>query len=179
MVESEITAALNTLKKNKTPGIDGIPPLVFKLFNDKLIMFTTALINKLLEEESYPDAWSLGIIKPILKKGDKKCPSNYRGITLLPVMGKLFTAILRDRLFYWAEHNDKLGEAQFGFRPGKRTTDAIFVITTAIQSHKKRNKPLFACFVDFAKAFDSVNHQLLWEKLASMGVSTKIIRILI
>ena len=103
----------------------------------------------------------------------------FRGITLLPVMEKLFTAILRDRLLYWAEHNNKLGEAQFGFRQGRRTTDAIFVITTAIQSHKKINEPLFACFVDFAKASDSV-HQLLWEKLyvASMGVSTKIIRIL-
>lgn len=176
--ELEVRAALKGLKKNKAPGLDGLPPLVFKMFHSQLIRFTTALFNKLLEQESYPEVWSSGSIKPIPKKGDKKCASNYRGITLLPIMGKLFTAVLRDRLLYWAELNDKLCESQFGFRQGRRTTDALFVITTAIQSYKKKKKPLFTCFVDFAKAFDSVNHKLLWEKLAYMGVSSKMINIL-
>ena len=88
--------------------MDGLPPLVFKTFHNQLVRFTTALFNKLLEQESYPEIWSSGSIKPIPKKGDRKCPSNYRGITLLPVMGKLYTTILRDRLLYWAELNGKL-----------------------------------------------------------------------
>ena len=160
------------------PGLDGLPPLVFKMFHNQLVMFATALFNKLLEQESYPEIWSLGSIKPIPKKGDRKCPSNYRGITLLPVMGKVFTTILRNRLLDWAKANGKLCESQFGFRQGRQTTDAIFVIATAIQSFKKRKKLFFTCFIDFAKAFDSVNHKFLWEKLATMGVSTKILNIL-
>ena len=176
--DMEVRAALKALKKNKAPGLDGLPPLVFKMFHDQLVMFATALFNKLLEQEAYPKIWSSGSIKPIPKKGDRKCPSNYRGITLLPVMGKVFTVILRNRLLDWAEADGKLCESQFGFRQGRQTTDAVFVIATAIQSFKKRKKPLFTCFIDFAKAFDSVNHKLLWEKLATMGVSTKILNIL-
>ena len=89
--ELEVKAALKALKKNKAPGLDGLPPLVFKMFHNQLVTFTTALFNKLLEQESYPELWSSGSIIPIHKKGDRKIPSNYRGITLLPVMGKLYT----------------------------------------------------------------------------------------
>ena len=73
---------------------------------------------------------------------------------------------------YWAEVNGKLNEAQFGFREGRRTTDPIFIPSTAIQAYKRKRKPLYACFVDFAKVFDSIKHSLLWKKLADMGVST-------
>jgi len=79
---------------------------------------------------------------------------------------------------YWAEVNCKLNEAQFGFREGRRTTDPIFILSIAMQAYKKKRKPLYACFVDFAKAFDSIKHSLLWKKLADMGVSTKILNIL-
>ena len=71
-----------------------------------------------------------------------------------------------------------LNEAQFGFRPNRRTTDAIFILTTAVQDYKRRHKPVYASFVDFARAFDSVEHTLLWKKLARMGLSNKILHIL-
>ena len=130
--EEEVISAIQALKRNKAPGVDGLLPEIFKSFNSQLISFITALFNKLLEQETYPDAWSTGIIKPIHKKGDKKNPNNYRGITLLPVLSKIFTAITRDRLVYWAEVNGKLNEAQFGFREGRRTTDPIIILSTAI-----------------------------------------------
>jgi len=76
---------------------------------------------------------------------------------------------------YWEEVNGKLNEAQFGFREGRRITDPMFIISTAIQAYKKKCKPLYACLVDFAKAFDSIKHSLLYKKLADMGVSTKIL----
>jgi len=65
IVDEEVTAAIQTLKRNKAPGVDGLPPEIFKGFNSELISFTTALFNKLLEQETYRDAWSTGIIKPI------------------------------------------------------------------------------------------------------------------
>ena len=97
---------------------------------------------------------------------------------MLPIMGKIFTQILRERLLYLPEMNNLLNEAQFGFRPNRRTTDAIFILTTAVQDYKRRHKPVYACFVDFARAFDSVEHTLLWKKLAVMGLSNKILHIL-
>ena len=92
--EEEVRAAIWLLKKNKAPGLDGLSPTAFKLFNSDLISFTTILFNRLLEQGIFPDSWSSGAIKPIYKKGCKEDPNNYRGITLLP--------ILRYHLIAWA-----------------------------------------------------------------------------
>ena len=86
--------------------------------------------------------WSCGIIVPIHKKGDTKCTGNYRGITLLPVLAKLFTSIMANRLQEWAEEENKLPINQFGFRPNHRTTDAIFVIQSLIEQSKNFNSSL-------------------------------------
>ena len=66
-------------------------------------------------------------MKPIHKSGNRQDPSNYRGITLLPIMGKVFTKIIRDRMEQWAEDHNKLNNAQFGFWSNRRTIDATFV----------------------------------------------------
>ena len=176
--EEEVLIAVKRLKRHKAPGPDGLPPVVFKLFNNCLISHLTTLFNSILSTETFPEAWSLGAIKPIYKKGDKSIPSNYRGITLLNVMGKIFTSIIRDRISNWAESNGKLNESQFGFRANRRTTDAIFIINTITQIFRKKKKPLYTCFIDFSKAFDKVHHALLWEKLASIGISSKMLSIL-
>ena len=110
------SSAIKRLKRHKAPGPDGLPIVVFKLFNNSLVSHLTALYNSILSNESFPEAWSLGSIKPIHKKGDKSNPSNYRSITLLNVTGKIFTSILRDRISDWAEANGILNESQFGFR---------------------------------------------------------------
>ena len=91
-------AAISSLKNNKDPGLNSPSPTVFKLFNNHFIPFTTTLFNKLLEQGTFSDSWSTGAIKPIYKKGDKGNPSNYRGITLLPILSKLFTVILQERI---------------------------------------------------------------------------------
>ena len=127
---------------------------------------------------NFSEAWSLGSIKPIYKKGDKSHPSNYRSITLLNVMGKVFSSILQDRISEWAEANGILNESQFGFRENRRTTDAIFILNTITQILKKKRKPLYTCFIDFSTALGKVHHRLLWEKLASVGLSSKILAIL-
>ena len=67
-----------------------------------------------------------------LQKGDTKDPKNYRGITLLPIIGKIFTQVLSNRISLWAENHNILCEAQFGFRKGRRTTDPIFILSQAV-----------------------------------------------
>ena len=73
---------------------------------------------------------------PIHKNGERKIPSNYRGITLLPVISKVFTRIIRNRIEMWAEDNSKLNDSQFGFREN-RTIDAIYVLFNTLQVYKK------------------------------------------
>ena len=174
----EVRSAIRSMKSNKSPGTDGLAPTIFKLFGDSLLDILTSLYNQVLHTGQYPREWGVGLIKPIHKSGDRSVPNNYRGITLLNVMGKIFSTILNGRLRYWAELNGLLNESQFGFRPGHKTTDPIFILHSAIQAGFTRKTATFACFVDFQKAFDSVEHQLLWQKLARLGVSNKFLRLL-
>ena len=92
---------------------------------------------------------------------------------MLPIIGKLFTQVLLNRISLWAENHDILCEAQYGFHKGRRTTDPIFILSQVVLCAHKKNKPVFTCYVDLAKAFDSVNLELLWLKLAHIGLSSK------
>ena len=90
------------------------------------------------------------------KKGSLNDVGNYRGITLLSILGKLFTRVLNNRLKDWAENYYVLIEAQAGFRPGISTTDNVFVLHGVISHLLNQGKKLYCAFVDFTKAFDYV-----------------------
>jgi len=109
------------------------------------------LFNKILEHGYFPDSWSEGFIIPIHKKGSQADVSNFRGITLLSVVGKL---IINTRLTHWAENYNIYVEAQAGFRAKMGTVDNIFVLSNLIKHVLNENKKLYCVFVDFSKAFD-------------------------
>ena len=117
------------------------------------------------------------MIVPIHKGGTKDDPSNYRGITLLNTVGKIFTSIVNSRLTEWAEKQLLIPESQFGFRKNRRTTDCIFIMNTLIETSRAHKVPLYVCFVDFRKAFDSVDHTMLWTKLIKLGISEQLLEI--
>ena len=118
----------------------------------------------------FPEKWSEGFIVPLFKKGDINEVSNYRGITLLSTLGKLFTRILNNRLNKWAEEYGIYIEAQAGFRKHMSTIDNIFVLNGLIAHCINNTEHLYCCFVDFTKAFDYVERDILWYKLIKIGV---------
>ena len=136
------------------------------------------LFNHILRTRQYPSIWSIGMIVPIHKGGTKDDPSNYRGITLLNTVGKIFTSIVNSKLTEWAEKQLLIPESQFGFRKNRRTTDCIFIMNTLIETSRAHKVPLYVCFVDFRKAFDSVDHTMLWTKLIKLGISEQLLEIL-
>ena len=112
---------------------------------------------------AYPDQWSTGVIVPIYKKGDTNDPTNYRGITLTGAMSKLFTFMLNKRINEWAEQSDLFSQAQFAYKTGYSTTDAVFVLNTVLSSSGG------CCgFIDFSKAFDNVNRETLFKTLIQL-----------
>ena len=153
---------------NKAPGEDGIPPGAFKALDNTLIEMLAILFNNVMRSGDYPNCWSTGIICPMHKSGPRNDLNNYRGITLFSVMGKLFTAILCDRITQWATATQLLPETQFGFRKSRRATDCIFIVNTLIERTSCKKSTLFMCYVDFRKAFDSVDHYCLWKKLVQL-----------
>ena len=105
-------------------------------------------------------------------------PSNYRGISLISCLGKVFNSILNNRIQLWAETYNLIPKEQFGFRKAVSTSDAVFVLHTIAENQSLRKKKLYCCFVDFKKAFDSVLHSLLWKKLFTMKLNPQILKVL-
>ena len=147
--------------------------------NGKEVLSTTLLIlfNKLFEMDYFPEEWSEGYIIPLHKKGSINEVENFRGITLLSTLGKLFSRVINNRLSEWAEKYYILIEAQAGFRPGMGTVDNIFVLHGLITHFINRGKKLYCCFIDFTKAFDYVVRDNLWFKLVKLGLRGRILNI--
>ena len=123
------------------------------------------LFNLILETSNIPTDWVLGIIRPIYKnKGCKGDPNNYRGITILSCLGKLFTSILSNRINVFVEESGKLGKEQAGFRKKFSTMDHLFTMYGVIDILLSQRKRLYCAFLDFEKAFDKVDRAFLWQK---------------
>lgn len=109
-------------------------------------VFLLKLFNNILELEFFPSVWAKGCIIPILPifkgKGDNREANNYRGITLLSCVGKLFANILNTRLQVWAEQEYKIGEEEFGFRNGRGVTDCVFTLHGLVEMLFAQNKAL-------------------------------------
>ena len=133
------------------------------------------VFNKLYKIGYFPKEWSTGVIIPIYKKDDKKRPETYNGIILTSTLSKMFTHLLNQRLGQWCELNSILSEAQFAYKARNGRTDAIFVLRMLLDV--KRNGIRFA-FIEFSKAFDNVNRNLLYEKLINHGINSKFLGII-
>ena len=137
------------------------------------------LFNLVLSTGQIPEEWSIGIIVPIYKnKGEMSNPDNYRGITLLSCVGKLFTSLLNHRLCIFLDDYGVLGEEQAGFRSGYSTADHVFVLNMLIELYSYKKKKLFCAFIDYKKAFDSIDRTLLWQKLLSQNICGKFFNVI-
>ncbi len=171
----EIAAVVKRLKRNKAAGIDGIKAEFILDAYTILAPHLQRVFNAMLHNH-FPPELAVGVIHPIYKNGDPKDPGNYRGITVGPVLAKMFAMILDQRLAVWTEKNKLRAKGQAGFRKDHRTTDNLFIIKTLIdQRTSRRGAKLYCCFVDFKKAFDTVPRSLLWQVLVKLGVKGRIL----
>ena len=175
----EIKKCLNRLNNNKANGSDLVINEYLKAAPQNLIEIITNLFNLILKTGKVPKNWSLGTISPLYKgKGDSKNTDNYRGITILSCFGKLFTSVLNDRIHNFLECNKLLGWEQGGFRKHCSTTDQVFTLHCLLDLYLKRKKKLFCTFIDYRKAFDLVQRDVLWSKLLRNGISGRILNVI-
>ena len=126
-----------------------------------------------------PENWTCGVIKPIFKnKGCPTDPDNFRAITLISCLGKLFTSILNTRLNIFSNKLGIISENQTGFRNGYSTQDIIFVLHALIELYFSFGKKLFCTFVDFRKAFDTVWRTRMWKKLQRSEIKGKCFKVI-
>ena len=174
----ELEDAIKKLKSGKCPGVDSILNEFIKYGGNSLKNTILKLFNSILNTGCFPEIWATGEIIPLHKKGDKNDPLNYRGITLLSCLGKLFTNVINNRLNAWAEANEIFCDEQFGFRKNRGTRDCMFILQGIIDLIISKGKPLYCAFVDLQRAFDSANRRAIWYKLSLNKISSKVITLI-
>ena len=176
----EVINAIGKLSVGKSAGNDGISSEFYKHTSNEIAPILCSLFNRIFESHNIPIFWSQSIICPIHKSEAQNDPKTYRGISITSVMYKIFSHIMNNRLYSWAEDNNKIDESQSGFRRGYSAIDNIFCLQAITQKYLSRNGGRFYClYIDFSKAFDKINHDKLFESLQSKGVNGKFIRTLV
>ena len=107
------------------------------------------LCRRIWETEQIPDDWGKAVIVPIFKKKDKLDCANYRGISRLSLIGKVFCSIIHSRMKKTTE--EILSESQAGFRPGRSTADQLFSLRQITEKYNEIGKPLYLCYIDYQK----------------------------
>jgi len=164
----EVICAIAGLQSGKAPGKDGIAPEVLKfgglLLAEQITNLFARCWNERILPQEFRDAKIVSIYK---KKGCKRQCGNYRGISLLSVPGKVLASVMLKRLL--AAVGGLLPESQCGFRQGRGTTDMIFTLRQLQEKAIEQRKPLYIVFIDFRKAFDTVDRETLWRVLTVFG----------
>ena len=112
----------------------------------------TKQLNEILGTGIYPTSWKQGYIIPIYKNGDRSDPNNYRGITIISNIAKLFNSVINNRLIKFIENNNLIDENQIGFKQKSRTSDHVFVLKSLIDKYLSNGNKLYTCFVDFSQS---------------------------
>ena len=173
----ELIDAIKKTKNNKSPGLDCISNEMIKHGSEQLHLCILSLFNKIYTVGEYPDCWSTGYVTNIHKKGSHLDPYNYRGITIMSSLGKLFNSVLTTRLQKFLDSNNIISKEQIGFTKDASTADHIFTLKTMIQKYTKGNAKLYTCFIDFRQAFDKVWHSGLFYKLSKLNINNHFLRI--
>ena len=172
-VPGEITKIIDALDHTKSAGPNGIPVLLLKSFKQFFSTWLAKLINLCFETGIFPDLLKLAKVHPLHKKESKLNYLNYRPISLLSVFSKIYEKLMYTRIYSYLDSNNLIYNKQFGFRSKHSTNHAIISITEHIRNLLDNGQYVCGIFVDLEKAFDTVNHQLLCEKLEFYGLRGK------
>ena len=171
---AEVATAIKGIKSGKAAGGDEIRPEILKALTGEGILWLTRVRQVAWKLGKTPRDWQTGVIIPIFKKGDRKQCTNYRGISLLSLPGKVYAKCLDRKCREIVE--SKLEDGQCGFRPDRSTTDQIFTLKQIFEKSWEYGKDLFACFVNLEKAYDRVPRVKLWKVLQEYGVDGQLLR---
>ena len=163
--QEELDSVLRKIKNRKAAGLDEIPPEVWKTrqFDGILLRHCNAVYN-----QNPIDRWMKGCIPPFPKKGDLGLAKNYRGITLTSIAGKIYNALLRNRIE--PKIDNILRKNQNGFRRNRSTTAQILIIRWTLKSVRAKSQQVTILFVDFTKAFDSIHRGKMKQTLLAYGL---------
>ena len=173
----ELIKEIKKLKSGKCKDGSGLIAEMIKAGGDLLASILLDMYNEVIKPDAtIPDAWKRSIISVVFKSGDAELPQNYRPITIIPLLYKLFSRLLYSRL---APILDKAQPPdQAGFRPGYSTVDHLFTFGVLNEKSDEWNFRMWAAALDFKKAFDTVEHDAMWKALLLQGVPKEYVGLL-
>ena len=166
---NEVFLLIAELETSKSTGPNGIPTEIFKMINFVISIPLSKIINICIRTGVHPEKLKLAHVIPIFKKGCRLLVSNYRPISLLSNINKIFEKIMHKRIYSFLDKFNLLYKLQFGFRSKHSTSHALIHMTEAIRAALDSGLVTCGIFVDFQKAFDTVNHEILLKKLDHYG----------
>lgn len=172
---AEIKSAISKLKNDKAAGTDMLPPEIFKA-TPILANYIWSQIKEAWTSCRFPSEWKEGVIITLPKKGDLSECRNWRGITLLNTIQKIVALVILDRISPTIE--SALRNEQSGFRPNRSCVDHINTLRIIVEQSAEFNSPIFLTFVDFERAFDTINRDAIWSALHNIGIPDQIISLI-
>ena len=172
----EVKWMLGRITTNKAGGDEGIPVELFQILKDDVVKVLHSICQQIWKTQQWPQDQKGSVFIPIPKKGNAKECSKYHTIALISHASKVVLKILQARLQQYM--NCEIPDVQARFRKGRRTRDPIANIHRIIEKAREYQKNIYFCFIDYAKAFDSVDHKKLWKILQEMGIPDHLICLL-
>ncbi len=165
-----IESIIDKLKPKSSFGWDGISSKLLKCIKSAIVKPITIIINQSLKTGIFPDKLKIAKVIPLFKKDDETCFSNYRPISLLPSISKVFEKAIFIQLFCYFQSNKLFYKHQYGFRTGHSTELAALELIDTLTEQLDKGEIPFVIFLDLSKAFDTLDHSILTEKLQYYGV---------
>ena len=168
ILECEVKWALGSITTNKANGGDGIAVELFQILKDDAVKVLHSICQQSWKTQQWPQDWKKSVFISISRKGNAKECSNYCTIALISYASKVILKIPQARPQQYMNH--ELPDVQAGFRKGRGTRNQIANICWIIEKAREFQKNIYLCFIDYAKAFDCMDHNKLWKVLKEMGI---------
>ena len=169
--EKDVDKIIQELDPKFSSGKDGISNFLLKSIKSIVIKPLSIIINQMLSTGIFPDRLKVAKVVPLFKKGDKSLFSNYRPISLLPSISKIFEKVIFYQLYAYLEDHKLLYTSQYGFRKKHSTELAALELIDKVTFLMQEGKTPVGIFLDMSKAFDTLNHEIVLDKLAFYGIS--------